>query len=187
MKDQLHRLVRIPDGFHSVETGQPFSHCCDCGHSLAELESGYFIQKVLNGGETIMEMAICADCHGRLQQSYSKESRERIWNFYLDRADLPERLKRFHALPPMPDFWMNNCLTCKTLRGRTQEYAIAAECVGEYLILGESPMMICYGCMEKIIDLMSEESLGIYDKWMDRVIPPAPGLTNDKPRRRVFI
>ncbi|MBC8125901.1 MAG: hypothetical protein H8M99_01980 [Gloeobacteraceae cyanobacterium ES-bin-144] len=172
--------------FYSEETGLPFSRCNDCGGTLTDQEDGYFIQKVLNAGETILEMAICNGCHDRLQQSYSKKSREQIWNFYLDHADLPERRKKFHALPPMPDFWMNNCLTCKTLRGRSQEYGIAARCVGEYLILDETPMMVCSDCMGKMIEVMSEESLETYDCWMERVIPPAADFSINKPRRRVF-
>jgi hypothetical protein len=182
-----HRLTHIPEIFHSVETGLPFSRCYDCGGSLATHEHGYLIQKVVNGTETLLELAICAGCHDRLQQSYSKESRERIWNFYLDHADLPGRVKKFSAMPPAPDYWLNSCLTCKTLKGRLQEYVIAARCMDHYLVLDETPMLVCADCMEKIMDLMSEESLGTYDRWMDRALPPYTGLAKEKPRRRVFL
>ncbi len=187
MESSLHRLADTLEPFHSEESGLPFSRCHDCGHALADDENGHYIQKVVSGGETIMEMAICGGCHDRLQQSYSKDSRGRIWNFYLDHADLPGRLKRFHALPPVPDLWLNNCLTCKALRGNLREYVIAAHCVGEYLILGEAPMMICSDCMEKIMDEMSAESLDIHDRWMDRVLPPSTALAEGEPRRRVFL
>jgi hypothetical protein len=187
MTNSSHRLTHIPKTFHSEESGLPFSQCYDCGFSLADCEGGYLIQKVLNGKETVMEIAVCNDCHDRLQQTYSKESREQIWNFYLDHADLPGRLKKFHALPPMPDFWINNCLTCKILKNRLQEYAIAARCLGDCLILGEAPMMICFDCMQKVMELMSENSLKTYDQWMDRVLPPTSGHAKHKPRKRVFI
>jgi hypothetical protein len=152
------------------------------------MDEGYFIQKAFAAGETIMEVAICSGCHSRLQQSYSTESRTRIWDFYLDHADLPGRLKKFHALPVgQPDFWLNRCVTCPALRSRTEEYVIAAQCYGEFLVYGETPMMMCLGCMEKIIGLFSAESLDVYDKWMERVVPPAPGLRSEKPRVRILI
>lgn len=38
-----------------------------------------------------------------------------------------------------------------------------------------------------IMDLLSEAFRETYDRWMDRVLPPAPEFTNDRPRVRVFM
>jgi len=188
MKEDLHRFHQLPPLFHSDEKDGPFVRCGDCGGDLLEMENGYFIQKAFAARETIMEVAVCSDCHSRLQRSYSTESRTRIWDFYLDRADLPGRLKKFQALPVgQPDFWLNRCVTCPALRPHTAEYILAGQCIGDYLIYGETPMMMCLRCMEEIIGLFSAESLEIYDRWMERVAPPVPGYSSERPRVRILI
>ena len=188
MSEPIHRLHTLPEQFYSDETGKPFDHCFDCGKSTTACEDGYIIQKAYAHGETIMEMAICAECHSQLQQSYSKESMERIWNFYLDHGDLSQRLKKFSVLPVgNPDLWLSRCMTCNATRASMDEMIVAAQVFEGDLVYGETPLMICGNCMNQIVELLSEESRDVYDRWMDRVLPPPPGITNDKPRVRVFM
>ena len=186
----MHRLHQLPQSFHSDETAAPFTHCCDCRGDLSASEDGYFIQKAYAGEETTMEIAICFDCHEKLQASYSAESREAIWNFYLDHGDLAGRLKKFAPLPVgNPGFWINSCVTCGTLRRNTAEHIVAAQCIDGNLVYGDTPMMVCMTCVDQIVERLSEESREIYDRWIDHVYPPGPGLANDKPRtrRRILI
>ena len=188
MSEPAHRFHTLPASFHSEETGRPFQFCGDCHQPLAACEDGHLIQKVVSKGETIMELALCIECHDKLQQSYSLESRERIWNFYLDHADLGSRLRNFHSVPagdPAP--WTNHCLTCRSARSASDEYVIAGQVVAGLLVYGETPMMVCSSCMETITDLLSEETRETYDKWLERVVPSAPDTIDDKPRRRVFL
>lgn len=185
----MHRLHHLPESLHSVETGQAFTHCSDCHGNLAQSEDGYFIQKAYAGRETTMEIAICVTCHEKLQASYSSESRDAIWNFYLDQVDFPERLKKFSVLPVGdPSFWTNSCITCGSLRRNASEYVVAAQCIDGKLVYGETPMMVCMTCMDKIVGLLSNDSQDTYDRWMDHVCPPDPGLANDTPnwRKRVL-
>ena len=183
-----HRLDTLPPIFHSVETGRPFARCSDCGTDLAACEDGHLIQKVICGDETILEIAICFHCHESLMQSYSAESRERIWNFYLDHGKLGERLAKYFPLPTgNPEPWFNHCLTCNASRASAREYVVAAQVVDGLLVYGETPLMICIGCMEKITELLSEESRETYDRWMDRVAPTDPASIDFKPRPRIFV
>jgi hypothetical protein len=188
MSEPVHRLHTLPPRFYSDETDAPFERCFDCGNRTDNCEDGYLIQKAYANGETIMEMAICSDCHGKLQQSYSKESRDRIWNFYLDHGDFPGRLKKFFHLPVGdPDLWVNSCMTCGATRESLPEYVVAAHVFEGDLVYGETPLMICFNCMNKIVEMLSEESRETYDRWMDRVLPPAPETAGDRPRVRVFM
>lgn len=188
MSESLYRLHTLPERFYSDETNSPFDHCFDCGITLETCDDGYMVQKAYAGDETIMEMAICCDCHDKLQKSYSKESMDRIWNFYLDHGDFPERLKKFHALPVgNPDFWINSCMTCGTARSSLPEYVVAAQVLDGDLVYGECPLMICFRCMDKIVGQLSQESRDAYDRWLDRVLPLAPETSDDKPRARIFI
>lgn len=188
MSEPCHRLHTLPVRFYSDETGARFQKCVDCGQALEFCEDGYYVQKAYAGEETIMEMAICGSCHQNLQSSYSKESRDRIWNFYLDQGNIAGRLKKFYPLPVgNPDVWINACLTCGAVRGSLREYVLAAQVFEGDLVYGELPLMICFKCMDHIVGLLSEHSRDAYDRWMDRVLPQAPETSDAKPRVRVFL
>lgn len=188
MSKPIPRLHTLPARFHSVETGAPFTHCHDCKQSLEACEDGFVVQKAYARGEVILELALCNDCNDKLQNSYSTESRDRIWNFYLDHADLPGRLRKFSAIPVGDEGpWIDHCMTCSTARASLDEYVVAAQVFEGDLVYGETPMMICSGCMDKIVEMLSEESRESYDRWMDRVSPAAPELEGDRPRVRIFM
>lgn len=51
---------------------------------------------------------------------------------------------------------------------------------------GETIMEIAI-CVKCHVGLLSEASRDTYDRWMDRVNPPAPSTADDAPRVRVFI
>lgn len=188
MTEPAHRLHTLPKSFHSEETDRPFVVCSDCHEPLAACEDGYVIQKVVRRGETIMELALCVACHDQLQASYSQESRDRIWNYYLDHGDIGGRLKKFFPLPVGdPDLWTNTCLTCGSARTSLDEYVIAGHVLDGLLVYGETPLMVCTTCLERIVELLSEQSRDTYDKWFDRVVPQAPEVIDDKPRTRVFL
>jgi len=184
----MHRFGPIPDSLKSTETGEHFSNCYDCNGLLTDNEDGYIVQQVFSKGEAIMEIAVCEPCHKKLYEEYSDETKERIWNFYLDHGDLPNRLGKFNPIP-IGDVrpWLNHCLTCKATLDSLDEYSIAAHCVEELLIYGESPFMICSSCMEKIVEMLSEKSLGTYDRWLERCLPMAPAQPDDSPKKRVLI
>ena len=184
----MHRFGTIPEFLHSEETDQPFTNCSDCKEPLAHSEEGYVIQKAISKGETILELAVCHDCHSNLQEEYSTESKERIWNFYLDHGDIHKRLEKFSPIPTGSiDPWINNCLTCEATKDSSEEYSIAVHCIEDRLIYGETPLLICSLCMDKIMHLLSEESIGTYDRWLDRCTPMAPAQPTGSPRKRIFI
>ena len=188
MNEPHHRLHDLPEIFHSEETNRPFDHCQDCGDAFEHCEDGHLIQKVISNGETILEIAICSPCHQTLLESYSQESRERIWNFYLDHGDIGQRLKKFFPIPVgNPDPWINHCITCGASRASVREYAIASQVIADQLVYGETPLMICLGCTERIVEMMSEQSRDTYDRWLDRVAPGPPESAQPTPRPRVFI
>jgi uncharacterized protein with PIN domain len=188
MSEPYHRLHDLPELFHSEETDRPFSRCQDCGNDLDACEEGHLIQKVISGGETILEIALCVPCHEILMQSYSQESRERIWNYYLDHGNIGERLRKFFPIPVgNPEPWINHCITCNATRSYSHEYVIAAQVINGQLLYGETPLMICLGCMEKIVELLSEQSRETYDRWLDRVAPGSPESVSPKPRPRIFV
>ncbi|MGJ8634439.1 MAG: hypothetical protein ACSHX7_11025 [Luteolibacter sp.] len=184
----MHRYGPIPEILHSEETGEPFVSSNDCGEHLLLKENGYLIQKVISKGETIMEMAICEPCHKKLHEEYSAETKERMWNFYLDNGSIHKRLERFEDTPAESiDPWVDQCLTCSATKTSCEEYAIAVHCLGGELIFGETPFMVCQKCMDQISSLLSEESLGTYDRWLEKCLPMAPSQPPEGSPKRVLI
>lgn len=184
----MHRFGPIPDSLKSAETDEHFSNCYDCKNPLQDNEDGFVLQKVFSKGEVIMEIAVCEPCHKKLHEEYSDETKERIWNFYLDHGDLPGRLDQFRGKPiGSIDPWVDHCLTCNGTLASAEEYAIAAHCIEDMLIYGESPFMICMTCMDKITEMLSEKSLGTYDRWLEHCLPMAPAQPDDSPKKRVLI
>lgn len=182
------RFHPTPESLHSEETGRPFSHCYDCGGSLLDSDNGHVLQKVYHKGEVIMEIAICAPCHSKLQASYSIESRERLWNFFLDHADFAKRAEKFRPIPVGGiNPWINHCFTCGATRASCDEFAVAAHCLGADLIYGETPIMMCARCMEELMSLLSAETLGVYDDWLERCLPMAPANPLDGSPIRVLV
>lgn len=135
-----------------------------------------------------MEIAICSDCHEKLKNGYSEESRNAIWNFYLDHADLANREQRFATLPADdPSPWIASCATCGTPRHDAEDYTIGAECRGRQLVYGINPMMICGSCLEQIFNRLSQASRDNYNRWFDRCFPPDPTASNDTPSRNLLV
>lgn len=184
-----YRAEPMPDEFHSAETDKPFTTCYDCGTELLAVEDGYLVQKAYNKDECIMEIAQCVPCQQKLQKSYSKQSLNDIWDYFLDNIDFKARYEKYHPLPTADTSpWTNNCAACGTSRARAQEYTIVGQCYSIFLICGEYPMMLCLQCIDNIINLLSEESRKTYDEWIDRCLPSPPGETQPAPeRRRAFI
>lgn len=184
----MHRHHTIPPSLFSAESGKPFRSCLDCGSPLCEVESGYVIQKVYSCSKTIMEISICQPCHEKLQSEYSDESRGKIWDYFLDHANFADRLKKFSPIPVGNiDPWINHCLTCRTTRTSAEEFVVAAHCIGDQLIYGETPFMICFRCMNSIVDLLSESSQDTYDRWLDRCLPMAPVMTKKHRKVRILV
>ena len=67
------------------------------------------------------------------------------------------------------------------------EFVVAAHVFEGDLVYGETPLMICFNCMNAIVGLLSEESRDTYDRWMDRVLPAAPETSAPQFRVRIFM
>lgn len=170
----------VPGEFHSFETGEPFSHCIDCGKPLLEDGTRYIIQKAIRGTEVIMEFAYCLECHDRLAEAYSKETWNRIWDFFLDRVNIGERREKlldegWTTLDP----WLASCVTCGAAKSDTREYLIVGECDGRDLLFYNLPYMICENCQMKINDCLSQKSRGIWDEWVERNFDLPPSVRQD--------
>ncbi len=180
----------IPEELHSLETSQAFDRCFDCKIELLAPPRGYQIHKSYVNGEAIFEIAICTDCSLQLQESFSPASREAIANFYLDHADLAKRAAEVETNSTADlNGWIESCVCCNKARSDTREHTIAAQCFGSHLEYNLTPIMMCGECQEQLNSLLSPETRGEYDDWLDRCLPMAPNQDEPAPRARrpVFI
>ncbi len=173
-------FLPVPEVLHSFETGEPFSHCVDCKKYLLDDGTVYIIQKAFKGAEVLVEFAYCTDCHDRLASSYSKESFDEIWNFFLDRVNFTARGIRLLA-ESWTDFdaWTRSCITCGTARDETPSYLLAGQCDGPDLVFHTLPYLICENCEIALHGVLSTKSRDIWDEWIERTLDVPPSIRQD--------
>lgn len=186
MTDQSRPVIssftRIPEEFHSFETGKPFERCIDCGKHLLDDGTGYVVQKVIRGPEVMFELAQCLECHRQLFESYSSETRNRVYDFFLDRVNFDQRRRRllkeaWTSLGP----WIESCLFCGAARSETREYWLVGECDGRDMMFYRCPYIICETCILEKNKLLSAKSRDISNDWLGRHFDIPPSIQEEIP------
>ena len=184
----MHREIDIPKQFYSAYTDRPFVHCIDCGVVLLESEDIYSIIKDYVHSEVVFEMAICLGCAGRLRESYSRESLERI-NGAL--------VTMFREAPSVPegvdllDVWeegVSECLICQKSRSACRSYEVVTACTGSRMLLvcepqqaARSPFMICDDCGRQLNELISKETRDSWNRFVEEHYDGPPGIESPEP------
>ncbi len=165
-------LNSIPESFHSFESDGPFRHCCDCGCELVITGQMYMVQKNYEGDECVMEYALCNRCKENLDQQISDQSKEALYDFLFDNAELVE---------PPEDYTMEDalgqieeCLTCGKARSQCRSYSYSGLFIGSTLIPGPMPMMLCGSCQEQVADGLSDHTKDVRDKFYEENFPGPP-------------
>ena len=154
----------IPEDFWSDYGEAPFAECSVCGRSLAE--AFYQIQKVSNHRETILEMAVCIECSHSLAGECSAESFEAIHGYLKARLDLSRTRE--------------GCALCHEPLTDSPTFSASCVCSGERLAL--PPFYVCSSCEEAMQELMSEQTRGTNDDFMNRTFPGVPAGLDLAPR-----
>lgn len=151
-------LGDIPSSFHRFMEKEPFNECIQCSCALYEGQSAYVIQKSYVGKEVIFEFAICDKCHGQLGQEVSKESLQAIKNFIYQNVQFgrSQTLLENESRDLTP--WLKDCIICNTPRNSMKRFTDIAYCIGDQLMFGELPMMICETCELKYQKLLSKKT-----------------------------
>lgn len=149
----------IPEVLHSFYEDRPFVSCTRCGESLIDFEEGYRISKNFNKDEVIIEYALCMPCLVGMLNEASEESKERLAKFQ------EERYREVSGF--------EECSLCdKQLdEVKDKEYGLVGMCHHENMF---DNAMICYGCMEDMAAIMSEETRRTWDKFREENFPGVP-------------
>ncbi|SHJ42535.1 hypothetical protein SAMN02745181_2029 [Rubritalea squalenifaciens DSM 18772] len=167
--------------FNSLETGEAFDRCCDCGCDLSDDYVSYMVQKSYVGEECIFEYAICNDCREKVSEEFSEKSREAMFDFFHDRADIDEKMMRLGPEASI-DEHIQTCLTCSSTREEVSSYSYAGLFLGTILLPGPFPVMICGKCEEELTECLSQETRDAWNRFLEENFPGPPADVLDKPR-----
>lgn len=162
-------FVPIPPVFQSLEKDGPFEKCINCDTFLLD-GTTYLIERAFKGSEPIIEMAVCLECHDRLAQELSQESREKMTEFMKGRVDQKARNKLMLKSECVSevDTWLSNCLLTGAASEDCQERQIYGLCIGDQMILDQMPFMISGAGIEEMTGLLSEQTKGWMHDFMDK-------------------
>ncbi len=175
--------IDIPLALCSSDTGAPLDHCMMCDKYLLDEDTQYFIEKSirqfpdLQAKETIFEYAICLHCSMALSQSLSEESRKRTSEYLMKNARFESRWDNLlNAENPSIDDWIGRCLLKGTPISEASEYQIVAQCQGRKLQLHDMPFALSLEAMDELAQLLSNESQGEMDDFIDKHFTGPPEL-----------
>lgn len=163
-------FVPIPPIFQSLERDGPFDKCINCERPLLEEGVTYLIERAFKGAEPIIELAMCLECHDRLAEELSEESRARMMEFMKNRVDHKARNKKLAKLPNVGEVesWLSECILTGAAASDCQERQIYGLCLGDQMILDQLPFMISGAGIEDMTKLLSEKTKGWMRDFMDK-------------------
>ena len=162
--------IPTPEVFWSFETGKPLSRCRLCETELIEADVDHLIEKAYKNDETIFEHAICLPCHARCQKELSEESRERIGAYFAEHANMELRQQQMcEAHGTDHGKWLGHCIVKGYPIHECDEYQIYGFCSGKSLVFAGAPYMICGEALDEVLDLMSNQTLGVLDDLSQRL------------------
>ncbi|MCL4181362.1 MAG: hypothetical protein KJ072_26945 [Verrucomicrobia bacterium] len=184
----VENFIPLPALFYSFETGEPFSHCVDCGKALLQDGTVYLIQKAFNRTEVILEFAYCQACYQGLEAAYSRETMTNLWDFVLDSVNLDERTRRLLSDSPTSiEPWIESCLTCGSKKSDLKSYVLVALCDGRDLLFHHLPYMFCEACEMKMCALMSRRSRDTWERWIEDNLDVPPTVMEDIREGRIVL
>jgi len=156
LEEEFMELKPIPDYMQSAETDEPFKTCLECKEVLVDCDA-YLIQKSWRHGEVIFEYTQCFNCHDKLTETFSKETTERLHQFFEEEAIGEPSLDR--------------CTLCAMPRHEVLEYNIGIICHESSMVQGN---FVCIDCVGRANKLFSKKTRDSWNDFMDNNFPGIP-------------
>lgn len=183
-------FIDIPNEFHSDETKDLINRCQICDKELITSESNYIIEKIIKNynntelSATLFELAICLPCAEEMRKSLSEESKNKILDYFMQKADLT--LRREKLLKEKFDLsaWISTCIFKNKSIYELGEYHLFAHCRGDQMIIDTMPYMVSFEAEDEMQELLSEETKRELDDFMRRNFrfpPEFEDIFKDKP------
>lgn len=193
-KEKTHiikEFIEIPKLFYSTDTDKPFSNCMSCDKYLLHSHTPYVIEKAVkqyleyNTTDIIFEYAMCMDCYQDIHESMSSDSKSNIEHYFSENVDLNMRRKSLLENEELLiDNWTSNCIIKGTPIKELNEYQIACQCDGEYLLFTNMPFIIGNIALDEMMQLLSNQTIGEIRGFYDRFFSPDPDIKKlfDEPK-----
>ena len=134
--------------------------------------------------DVVFEYAMCESCAMQMSGAMSEESMEKVSNYFHTHVDFGARSRYLLSEDPIElSHWVGGCVVKGTPREELSEYQVLGQFVGEKLIFNVFPYLIGGEAMKELSMLLSKETLGEIDGFMDNFgLPPElKDLWKDKP------
>jgi uncharacterized protein with PIN domain len=209
------KRIPIPEIFHSADTRAPLDRCLVCERPLLDTEEEYLIEKAMRQypeyelTEVIIEYALCLDCHADMQNSISDASKHALETYFLENADLHERIVSLMAddsprnigpsgdaeadeldadhhtdsdeRAPDVEKWLERCIIHGTPMDELKEFQLVGHCVGREMLMTHMPLVIGGPAMDEIIQQLSNETLDELGGFRDEYFGLPPEFSRDVP------
>lgn len=179
-------MIEIPEIFRSSIDKKPFENCISCDRYLLDEGTTYFIEKSVRNykdhgvTDTIFEYAMCIDCMENMRQAVSKESVQRMSEYFLSQVDPLERqllMLNNETMNVAP--WIEKCIIKGTSKTELDEFQLHCQCNGKNMVFSYMPYMIGGAAMEEMAELLSAKSRGEMDDFMDNNFGLPPELKKE--------
>jgi hypothetical protein len=189
--------IEIPVVFYDSITGKPFSVCNICNCDLIKDSWSYVIEKVyrrnmINGKmEVFFEYAICYDCVQKLVERYSKESLQRIQDYF--DSHISNSKSYFDQSRVNNEEELMGHLSKCSLSGKPveelDEYQMAAMFTGNHINLMMPPYIFGGEALDSVSDLLSEKTIGEIDDFIGDYLTGPPEFRDmfKSPRHRPIL
>ncbi len=165
----------IPELFRSFLSNKPIENCIMCEKYLLEPGTNYFIEKAFKDDFVEVEYAICMDCAENMKGSMSVQSLANIENYFLTRMQfMQENMYALQEQEVDPELFLTKCAIKGTPREELNEYQIAGFFNGSNLNMVTFPFLISGEAAEEINELLSKETKGEIDGFIDDFIGLPP-------------
>lgn len=175
--------IEIPDQFYSDSEGKPFENCLVCNKYLLVRGTSYVIEKALKTYKgydfysTVYEFAICSDCHLKMQELMSEESKLNLQKYYSE--TIHRKMKEPIFINPN-DFnleeWLSKCFFTGNTIKEMKEYQVVAQFNGDKMVLNMPPMVIGEAALNEMSVLLSEKTIDEMNGFRDKFLGPPPDI-----------
>ncbi len=172
-----YNMIEIPAMFKTFVSEEYFRNCITCDKYLLDNETEYVIEKVIKDGYVELEYSMCLDCVEKMRQKMSKESMERVnqyfeenFNFYARRYDL--------LVSQSSDIndYISSCLFKDKSIHELEEYQLLGHCRGDKMLLSVFPYIISKDAIEEVQELLSAKTREELDDFTDKYFGLPPDL-----------
>lgn len=168
-------MRNISQWLRCEESEEPFTHCIRCELPLREIAAPWLVNKDYHREECVLEYAICQPCRDVMSARFSEESKETVRRFLEQEVNWEERQKEFMLMHDDAER-LDACISCRKERINCEGFSISAlfDTDGN-LVTGPLPLLVCSGCVSRIMEEVSPESRAIWRQFVsDHFEGPPP-------------